>query len=181
MHRTSLVMLGFLAACATSQSGMPESAPPPQVIEQPGAAPLRVERQTVAGGAMIDVPAQKAWEVMVAVYNDLGIEPTTLLHESKTIGNSSLRVRRAIGGTPISRYLDCGGGTGVGPNADYWNVEMSVMTRLIPSGDDNTNVQTLVEATARPISLGSNPVVCSSTSQLESRIAKMVGQKTRGY
>jgi hypothetical protein len=174
-------MVGFLVACAASQSGMPESAPPPQVIEQPGAAPLRVERQTLASGATVDIPVQKAWEVMIAVYNDLGIEPTTLLHDTKVIGNASLKLRRSIGGTPLSRYLDCGAGTGVGPNADYWNVEMSVMTRLIPDGETHTKVQSIVEATARPVSLGSNPVVCSSTAALETRIAKLVGQKTRGY
>jgi hypothetical protein len=143
----------------------------------PGGPPLRVERQSMSDGGTIAAPLDTAWSVMVAVYNELGIEPTTLLHDTYTIGNRALKVRRSIGGTPLSRYIDCGSGTGVGPNADYWNVDMTVITQLAPAGEGRTHVQTVVEASARPVSLGSNPVVCSTTSQLEKRIARLAGEQ----
>jgi hypothetical protein len=138
---------------------------------------LRVERERLASGGRIDASVEEAWKVVISVYHDLGIEPTTLISETHTIGNESLKVRRSLGGTPLSRYLSCGSATGVGPNADYYNVQMAVMTYLVGAGAGLTDVKSVVEATAAPVSLGSNPVVCSSTTALEARIAKMIQER----
>jgi hypothetical protein len=65
----------------------------------------------------------------------------------------------------------------VGPNADYYNVELSVMTVLTANTDAATDVRTRVDATATPLSVASNQVVCNSTGVLEQRIVKMLQER----
>ncbi len=177
MHRL-IIMLPLLIACSSaSRSAAPAPPTPPQVIEVSGAAPLRVEKERIASGGSVAAPIGQVWNVIGTVYRELGIEPTTILSDTYVIGNQSLKIRRSLGGTPLSRYIDCGSGTGVGPNADYYNVELSVMTYLLANGSGGTDIRSVVDATAKPVSLGSNPVACSSTSLLESRIAKMLQER----
>lgn len=180
--RRIIVVLPVVLGCSTAgRSPAPASPPPPpQVVEVPGAAPLRVEKERVAAGGSVAVPISQVWNVIGTVYRDLGIEPTTILSDTYVIGNQSLKIRRSLAGTPLSRYLDCGSGTGIGPNADYYNVELSIMTQLTSNASGGTDIRSVVDATARPVSLGSNPVVCGSTSVLETRIAKMVAERMSG-
>lgn len=175
MYR-AIVLLPIMLGCA-SQSGPATTPPPPQIVDVPGATPLRVEGQAVIAGGTIAAPLDSAWKAVIAVYQELGIEPTTLITDARTIGNQSLKIRRVLGGVPLSRYLNCGAGTGVGPNADYYNIEMSVMTALSANTSAATDVRTRVDATARPVSLASNPVVCVSTGALEQRIVKMLQER----
>jgi hypothetical protein len=133
----------------------------------------------VAGGNVL-MPLDSAWKAIVQVYQELGIEPTTFITDARTIGNQSLKVRRVLGKTPLSRYLNCGAGSGVGPNADYYNVEMSVMTYLSATTTATTNIQTRVAATAKPLAVGSNPVECLTTGALEKRIVTLMQERARG-
>jgi hypothetical protein len=179
--RRIIVMLPAVIACSSAgRSATPAPPTPPQVLEVPGAAPLRVEKERLASGGSVAAPIAQVWNVIGAVYRDLGIEPTTVLTDAYTIGNQSMKLRRSLAGTPLSRYLDCGSGTGIGPNADYYNVELSIMTQLTAKASGGTDIRSVVDATAKPVSLGSNPVVCTSTSLLESRVAKMVAERMTG-
>lgn len=174
--RPAIFLLPILLACASSGGGPASPPPAPQVIQAPGAV-LRVEGQAVVAGGTVAAPIDTAWKAAVKVYQELGIEPSILITDEHTIGNQSLKVRRVLGGVRLSRYLECGAGTGVGPNADYYNVEMSVMTYLSANTDAATDVRTRIDATATPLSVGSNPVVCHSTGILEQRIVKMIQER----
>lgn len=175
MHR-AIVLLPIMLGCA-SKTGPATPAPPPQTIEVPGGAPMRVEGQALTFGGTIAAPVDSAWKAVLGVYQELGIEPSIYITDARTIGNQSLKIRRVLGGVSLSRYLNCGAGTGVGPNADYYNVAMSVMTTLTANTSGATNVVTRVDATAKPLSVGSNPVVCTSTGALERRIVKMLQER----
>ena len=175
MYR-AIVLLPIMLGCA-SGGGPAKPAPPPQIIEVPGGAAMRVEGQALTFGGTIAAPVDSAWKAVIGVYQDLGIEPSIFITDARTIGNQSLKIRRLLGGVPLSRYLNCGAGTGVGPNADYYNIEMSVMTTLSANTSAATVVQTRVEATAKPLSVASNPVVCTSTGALEQRIVKMLQER----
>lgn len=176
MHR-AIVLLPLVLGCASAGSGPALPPPSPQIIETRGGTPLRVEGEAVATGGTIAAPIDSAWKVAVKVYQELGIQPSILVADEHTIGNQSLKVRRVLGGVPLSRYLNCGAGTGVGPNADYYNVEMSVMTYLSANTAAATDVRTRVDATATPLSVASNPVVCSSAGVLEQRIVKRLQER----
>jgi len=175
--RGAIVLLPFVLACASSGGGPAAPAPAPQIIETAGGAPLRVEGQVVIAGGTVAAPVDSAWKAAIKVYNELGIQVTTLITESRTIGNQALKIRRVLNGVPLSRYLNCGAGSGVGPNADYYNVEMSIMTYLVPNTHAATDVQTRIDAKATPLSVGSNPVVCVTTGVLERRIVKMIQER----
>lgn len=177
MHR-AIFLVPLLLGCASSARGPASPPPPPQVIATPEGTQLRVERQAVVAGGTIAVPLDSAWKAVIKVYQELGIEPSIVLTDGHTIGNQSLRVRRVLGGVPLSRYLNCGAGTGVGPNADYYNVEMSVMTYLSAHTEVATDVRTRVDATATPLSVASNAVVCNTTGMLEQRIVRMLQDRS---
>jgi hypothetical protein len=49
-----------------------------------------------------------------------------------------------------------------------------VTNQLVAEGTGVTRVQTLVEGTARPREMSSNPVLCTSTGELERRIAQQL-------
>lgn len=179
MRSATILVPLVIMGCASAGAGPAVTPPPPQIIETPGGTPLRVEQQAIVSGGNVLMPIDSAWKTIIQVYQELGIEPTTLITEARTIGNQSLKIRRVLGTTPLSRYLNCGSGTGVGPNADYYNVEMSVMTHLSASTTQTTNVQTRVVATAKPLTVGSNPVECVTTGALEQRIVRVMQQKAR--
>jgi hypothetical protein len=174
--RRAILLLPLVLGCASSGSGPAVPPPPPQIIET-SAGVLRVEGQAVVARRTIAAPIDSAWKAAIKVYQELGIEPSILVTDSHTIGNQSLKIRRVLGGVPLSRYLNCGSGTGVGPNADYYNIEMSVMTVLSANTNAATDVHTRVDATATPLSVASNPVVCNSTGVLEQRIVKMLQER----
>jgi hypothetical protein len=176
MHRM-LVLVPLLLACASSGSAPSAPPPPPQNIEAAAGTRLRVEGQAVVVGGTIAAPIDSAWKAMIKVYQELGIEPSILISDSHTIGNQSLKLRRVLGGVPLSRYVNCGAGTGVGPNADYYKIEMSVVTSLSANTEAATDVRTRVDATATPLSVASNQVVCTSTGMLEQRIVKMLQER----
>lgn len=176
MHRT-ILLVPLVLGCASAGSGPALPPPPPQTIETGGGTRLRVEGEAIVAGGTIAAPIDSAWKAVVKVYQELGIQPSILLTDSHTIGNQLLKVRRVLGGVPLSRYLNCGAGTGVGPNADYYNVEMSVMTYLSANTAAATDVRTRVDATATPVSVASNPVVCTSTGVLEQRIVKRLQER----
>lgn len=176
MHRT-ILLVPLVLGCASQGSGPASPPPPPQTIETGGGTRLRVEGQAVIAGGTITAPIDSAWKVVVKVYQELGIQPSILLTDGHTIGNQLVKARRVLGGVPLSRYLNCGAGTGVGPNADYYNVEMSIMTYLLPNTAGATDVRTRIDATATPLSVASNPVVCNSTGVLEQRIVKLLQER----
>lgn len=175
--RRAIVFVPILFGCASSGNAPATPPPPPQNIEAAPGTRLRVEGQAVVVGGTVAAPVDSAWKAVLAVYQELGIEPSILITDSRTIGNQSLKLRRVLGGVPLSRYLNCGAGTGVGPNADYYKVEMSVVTYLSANTDAATDVRTRVDATATPVSVASNQVVCNSTGVLEQRIVKMLQER----
>ena len=175
--RRAILLVPLLLGCASSGSGPASPPAPPQNIETGAGGRLRVEGQAVVAGGTVAAPIDKAWKAVVAVYQELGIVPTILISDSHTIGNQLLKVRRVMGGVPLSRYLNCGAGSGVGPNADYYNVEIAIMTYLTANTEAATDVRTRMDATATPLSVASNPVVCNTTGVLEQRIVKLLQER----
>ena len=183
-HATALLLPLTLAACAGSQAG-----PDPVPSASPTQTTTRIDTEVgqvafVATGERfdtsteIDAPVDRVWAVLPAVYQELGVEYTTIESSSHRIGNSALLVRRQLGRTPLQRLLDCGTGQ-LGPNAASYQVAMSVFTQLAPAVGGGTTAVTNVEASARPVSLSGNPVTCGSTRLLEKQIATLVHVKLK--
>jgi len=119
------------------------------------------------------VPIAEAWPRLTKAYSDLGIPLTTVNPTDHIVGNEGMRRTHTMANDRISAFLDCGTGGG-GANADMYAINMSVVSRLAPLADGTTEVATLLQATATPMSFGTPPIVCATTGALEARIAAAV-------
>ena len=144
---------------------------------QGAARGLNMVSTTEVNSALINAPVEKAWVALQEVYTTLNIPVTDLNQQSRTIGNNAYRVRRRIGDVPTMRALDCGGDSGM-PNAETYQLLLTVKSRIIPSDAGGSVVQTTLEGTGKnPTTAASSDVRCSSMGTLEKRIADLVKAK----
>jgi hypothetical protein len=167
------------AAIACSSSGTPDpgAGPTPaavrvQVGATDGVRDESIRRSDPTGEHALDAAPDAVWRVLPLVYDELGIPVTTLVTDARRIGNPAFRTRRRLGGEPLSRYLDCGSRMG-GRNADSFDVTLRVETMVRPA-EQGAVLVTTIDATARPVTGGGDPVNCSSTGRLESRLVEMI-------
>ena len=111
--------------------------------------------------------------MLPSVFDSVAIPITTLDPAHKTIGNSGYKIRQRLGKVTLSRYLDCGN-TQIGPNADSYDVFLSVITTVTPEGKSGATLTTAVDAQARPVSFNQAYSHCSSKGGIEMRIADLV-------
>ena len=141
---------------------------------QGAARGLNMVSTTEVNSALINAPVEKAWAALQEAYTTLSIPVTELNQQSRTIGNNAYRVRRRIGDVPTMRALDCGGDSGM-PNAETYQLLLTVKSRIIPSDAGGSVVQTTLEGTGRSATTAAgSDVRCSSMGALEKKIADLV-------
>lgn len=113
------------------------------------------------------------FRVLPSVFDSVGIPVTTLDPAHKSIGNGGYKIRQRLGKLSLSRYLDCGT-TQIGPNADSYDVFLSVMTTVAPEGKSGATLTTVVDAQARPATFNQAYSHCASKGGIEMRIADLV-------
>ncbi|HVE78679.1 MAG TPA: hypothetical protein VNA89_07450 [Gemmatimonadaceae bacterium] len=181
MRRQALApALAVLAACQSApQSGGQAGAPPaaahaPDLLTPDRRVSEGYVRQVTNHGAemyQIGTPTATAWTALPSVLAHFDVAVDTLHPASRTAGNISLRVRRSLGKTRLSRILDCGSTAGI-MRADTYTIDLSVVTQLRPANDGGTLVFTQVEGTGRAEGTGSIRIRCGSTGYLERAIAE---------
>jgi hypothetical protein len=114
---------------------------------------------------------------MPAVYQGLNIPVGTIDQNSRVIGNRRIQTNSGrIAGGRASLHLNCGS-TGLGaPIADSYQVDLSVLTQIVPAASGSTQVQTSVDANATQRGVSSAPVRCASTGRLEQQIVAAIQQ-----
>jgi hypothetical protein len=183
MRRVLSISAILLSACASSHGS---SAPPTpdQTIRIPAssggpATTLAVAATTTSSVKAVSAPADRVWSVLPAVYESLGIPVTDRDPTTRTMGNTSYKVRRRLGEVALSRYLDCGSTQGA-PSADSYEILLSVSTRVQPGTLDSTTVSVTVNAMGRPVFLSAEYVRCGSMGGLERRFFDTLNAKLRG-
>jgi len=164
-----LLAAGFfpvLAGCASSGS-MSSTAETPVI----GAGSLRIRQNDAAKVTRFSSPVARVWAVLPSVHDSLSIPLTDLDASKHVIGNSGMKVYKTLGKTSLARYLDCGKTQGF-PSAETYEIQLSVMTQVSPDGD-GTTIATLLEAAGRPIQFSGGFTKCTSTGELESRLADL--------
>ena len=111
----------------------------------------------------------KVWRALPAVYDSLGIPVSTLDPAKRVIGNEAFKVRGRLKSTPLSRYIDCGSSTQIGPNADSYDVVLTLVTNVRPAEGGATTVNNTFSAVARPANFSQDYSQCSSRSTMETR------------
>lgn len=119
--------------------------------------------------ATIAEPIELVWRALPKALDSLGITVNTADQTRYLIGAEATKVRQRLGKAPLSRYLDCGQAQ-IGPNADSYDVTLTVLVQLQKGIPGTTNVSTTVEATAKPIAYAQAPSECSSKGTLENAL-----------
>ena len=173
--RLSLPLL-VLAACG------PRTAPP----EPPSGGRAEIRREVNNGegyefviardrsAVALDLPADadRAWPALMEAYARAGVALADVDTGRREMGNRSLVVRTRLGTEPLSAFLDCGRILG-GPIANQYRIRLSVVSTLEPLATGETRLVTRVGASASDPASSSPPAACSSTGELEKRIAAL--------
>jgi hypothetical protein len=122
-------------------------------------------------GGDVGVPIDRAWSVMHAVYDSLHLPVATENASTHTVDSPTLRVRRVLGDTPLSKYLNCGDTQG-GRSADSYEIRLAVTTTLTDK-NGSTSILTNVAAEGRPITISADYARCTSTGNLEKRVVEL--------
>jgi hypothetical protein len=162
----------LLAACASSK-GASVPPQPDQTIRIPSssggnATTLAIAPSNAPSTRTIRASAEKIWSVLPAVYDSLRLPVTDRDPAGRTIGTSSFKLRRALGGVRLSHYLDCGSTQGA-PSADSYEILFSMTTRLDSEAADATTVTTTIDAMGRPVFVSAEYIHCGSTGGIEKR------------
>ena len=176
MTRLALCCLAVLCGCASSGSSSTNAAAPaaPQSIRVSGggggATGTTMNVSTPTHTSTLAMPLSDVWHFLPAAWDSLGIPKGIIDDKGHSIATGGMKIRGRLGKTPLSRYLDCGQ-TQIGPNADSYEVYLSVTTQLSANGTDQTNVATTVDAAAKPLNFNQECSRCSTRGELERRIA----------
>ncbi len=135
---------------------------------------MNMVNESTAVGTLVRGSVDVTWSALQSVYASLDIPLSFRDEARRTLGNEAFRTRRRVGSVPMIRALDCGGESGM-PNAETYDITMRVSSSVVPTGDGNARLQTLVEASAQRASGGSlTDLRCTSIGGLENKIAEMV-------
>ncbi len=178
MQRLRGFFILALAGCSSAGNSPPVGSGPGTVFENKnisnsGAGELldaTVQSTKFVSSASIGRPVDDVWAVLPDIWTTLGITVDGISQTEHRLTSPIMRVRRALGGVPLSRYVECGR-TAMGPNADSYFIALKVETVLSGSGR-TTIVQSALKATGEGTGNGGQQVRCSSTGELENRIGE---------
>ena len=176
MRIRHLLACALLAGCASGGSAGSGSAPrdvTTRVETAEGTVSLRSMRSDPTGAFSINAPADRAWQALAVVYEDLEVKVTTMDTNNRRIGIENARLRHRLGGTRLSKYLSCGERLSQ-PVADSDEISMTVLTQVVPDGAGKSTLHTLVEATAKQTGSGGARINCATTGELEKHIVELV-------
>jgi len=113
--------------------------------------------------------ADKVWRALPAVFDSVGIPISMLEPTSRTMGNEAFKVRGRLKGVSLSRYIDCGNSTQIGPNADSYDVVLTMVAEVHAAEAGASSVRHTFSAVGRPATFSQDYSQCSSKGTLESR------------
>ena len=172
MRSVLVLTLAAFAGCATAQGG--SGAPDSETMRVSGAGDLRMSAIDQTTSAKIAFPVGKVWHALPAAFEKLGIPITQADDATHTIANGGLKLRRQLGSTSLSRYIDCGT-TQIGENADSYDIFLTITAHVDEDPTTGLSVmRTTFEALARPIAFSQDYSRCSSKGELEKRLADAV-------
>lgn len=163
-----------LSACASSSTST--ARPATQTVSGGSAGSMTISNSTSSDVVRLAYTPDAVWRIMPSVYDSLGVTVSTIDPASKTIGNPGYKIRQKLGKAPLSRYIECGT-TQIGPNADSYDVMLSVLSTVTAEGAQGAVLTTTVEAQAKPVTYNQGYSRCSSKGAIEKRISDLVNAR----
>jgi hypothetical protein len=115
--------------------------------------------------------------MLPSVFDSLGVPVETLDPAKRTIGNSGFKVRGRLKNVPLSRFIDCGNSTQVGPNADSYEVNITLLAEVRVGEGGASNVTLAFQPLARPANFSQQYSQCSSKGVLETRFMDILNAR----
>lgn len=170
-----------ICGCASRVGTSPDVASVPVteriVTGTGGAISIATSATTVGVSSDVGAPPNDVVAALRAVYEGLQLPVTELSGGELGVGNGSFRVRRRLGGVPMQQYVDCGGSPGQ-PNAETFDIVLSVVSYVTPRANAPTTLTTRTSALGSDPKYGAgNQLRCSSTGELEQRIGRLVRER----
>ena len=138
-----------------------------------GSTGLSISPSSAEFVASIASPINSVWRIMPAVYQSMNIPLTTLDQPTHTIGNEGFKALKNLNGVPLSKYIECGT-TQIGPNADSYDVHLSIVSQLVTVDNGTTKLTTILAASARPLAFAQEYSRCSSKGVFEAKLVDAV-------
>lgn len=161
--------MSALAACASSPNGVPSRPSTQPVVLAPGTPALRITTGDGPDVATVPFALETVWSVMPLVFDSLHVPIAKVEPGTHIIGNDGFKVRQRLGKTALSRFIDCGQAQ-IGPNADSYDVMLTVVTTLAKVDEQSTRVTTSVLASAKPVTYNQGYSQCSTKGGLEAKV-----------
>jgi len=140
-------------------------------------SPVRMD--SIGTPVEVAAPAGRVFSAVAAAFDKLKIPIDLRDSTTGRIGNMRLQAMRVLGGSILSRIVDCGTDTRGGPKADVYRVHMAILVLMKPAGEGRSTLQVAVAAGALPQSgTVSDQVSCTSAGGLEDKILKIVHEQT---
>jgi hypothetical protein len=181
----SVIRVITIAVCATAALLFADARPldaqtPPQrtIISIPGhAAPVLLD--TIGAPKEVAGSPARAFAALVIAYQGLRIPVKVQDTVFRYVGNLHLTKMRELGGTPLSRYIECGNDM-TGARADKYRVHLAIVSRIDSVAPDRSRLRSSVVAGAEDV-MGNSmyPIPCGSTGALEARIADLVAGQAK--
>jgi hypothetical protein len=173
------LFLMALAACGNSGSGS-SLTPAPQAMPiagSPNGATVTVSGNDGSSAHVVLFAPDQVWRMLPSVFDSLGVPVGTLDPAKRTMGNSGFKVRGRLKNVPLSRFIDCGSSTQIGPNADSYEVNLTLLAEVRPGEANASNVNLVFQAVARPANFAQQYSQCASRGVLESRFIDILNAR----
>lgn len=177
-----LVSLLAVAACASGSGGSSGGSSAPSTTRVMGgsstggvgtSAAIMMNASATASVTKVAFPLDLVWRALPSAYDSLKIPLTVIDPKDHHLGNEGLKIRQRLGAVALSKYIDCGQAQ-IGPSADSYDVYLSVTTTVTASSGAETQIATIVDAAAKPLTYAQDYSRCSSKGTIENAIAAIV-------
>lgn len=170
MRAILLLPMFAVAACASGGGGATKpSTETVRVIGASGTSQVSMAGSDASNVHSLPYSLERVWRALPGVFDSLGVPITTMDPAKRTVGNTAFKVHGRLKGVPLSRYIDCGNSTQIGPNADSYDVSLVLLADVQSTGTNASAVTLTFEAVGRPATFAQEYSQCSSKATLESR------------
>jgi hypothetical protein len=139
---------------------------PAEVTAFAGSRKYTIDVDTIGVTTPVPLTGDSVWTLLPGIYASLGLPLDENDAKAKRLGTCWKRARGRLGGSQLSRYLDCGELRQM-PNADAYDVDILVLTAVRQEGG-SAGIATIVLGWANVP--GGGRQWCQSRGALEKRI-----------
>lgn len=176
----SLDCLGKFAAAGLVVTSLACSAAvtPTQRVEStyiPGASVMSVSGENGTISVVIGAPLQTVWRLLPTAFDSVGVSLTLVEPKTHLMANEGFKIRQKLKNERLSTYFECGT-TQVGPNADSYELFLTVRSYLEPVKGDSARTRMTVAVTGagKPLQFSQDYSRCTSKTMLERKMLDVV-------